>query len=92
MTEQTSANQPLNFTITTQHISITHLTDVTRTAKLRAAGLLESLTFLEAHIQGLPCEYRGIKGVEMVAAIAALMECAQTTLENMARAQRTAQR
>lgn len=85
------ANQPLNFTIPNPHISAAHLTDVARTAKIRAMGLLESLTFLEAHIEGLPTEYHGIKGVEMVAAVAALLQAAQTTLENMAREPRTRQ-
>lgn len=86
MTKQPPAsNKPLQLTLPNKAIAVTHLEDVARTAKIRAFGLLENMTFLEAHLDGIPSEYRGMKGIEMVAAVAELMQCLQTALGNMAK-------
>lgn len=80
--------KPLNITVPNKKIAIPHLEAVARDAKIRARGLQENITFLTAHIHGLPNEYQGMNSIEMLTATADLMQWLQTTLENMAKAER----
>lgn len=84
----TAQAKPLKITVPNKKIAIQHLENVARDAKIRARGLLENITFLNAHIDGLPNEYQGMNGIEMLTATADLMQWLQITLENMAKAER----
>lgn len=79
-------NETQQITVPNEKIAPAHLASVACDAKIRARGLLESTTFLAAHINGLPAEFQDV--IDTAAVVASYMQKLQAQLERIAKDRR----